>query len=302
MGLFESTINLSNWKAQYEKDTEEQLNEALNQIKQDALAIFLQENQLKVVPPNIKRYAHCISHLDLSFNLLADIPKSILNCKKLKVLDVRKNEITVVPKAICDLRALDQLLLSMNHIKSFDISSSIKILDLSYNNITLIPTDFFKKLPSLQYLNLDSNQINHLPDDIGESIRELNISRNKLISIPLNLSNATKLLLLDVSHNQINNLPDSIFDLIYSLQKLYLNGNPIQLLPDLSDLISLIFLDLSDTLITELPISIAKLAQLKFLSVGQSLDNDLSSFVSPPGSIICKGLPSIVNYLRHKNY
>jgi len=45
--------------------------------------------------------------------------------------------------------------------------ASLKVLDLSSNDISFIPPGIFPKLPDLEVCDLSRNKISDLPDDIG---------------------------------------------------------------------------------------------------------------------------------------
>ncbi|KAL8242932.1 hypothetical protein R6Q59_013234 [Mikania micrantha] len=91
-----------------------------------------------------------------------------------------------------------------------------------------IPDNTIGKLRKLQFLDLNSNQINDFSSDFWSliSLKTLNLSNNNFsINLPTNIGNFGSLEKLDLSFNNFTgNLPDSFSSLV-SLQVLNLNRN-----------------------------------------------------------------------------
>ena len=118
-------------------------------------------------------------------------------------------------------------------------------------------------------LNLDNNQIESLPENIGNltNITSISLQNNHLKSLPNSIGNLVNLETLYLSYNQLNQLPNSICNLA-NLNSAAFNNNNLTTLPDLPS--DLIWLRLSSNQITELPNSIGNLSNLTFLN----LDNN----------------------------
>lgn len=95
-------------------------------------------------------------------------------------------------------------------------------------------------LESLQTLDLSNNKLRELPE-LPESLEELILTNNRLVSIENDLP---KLKRLNVANNKIDRINFS-----NSLESMYLNNNPIQRLPRLSNLY---YLNISTTKIQTL--------------------------------------------------
>lgn len=78
--------------------------------------------------------------LDISYNKLRSIPEAVFTLKKLQRLNVRGNRITYIPDVITSLQGL-------------------KVLDLSHNMLVEIPHSTLQKLPSLETLRTDSDEV-----------------------------------------------------------------------------------------------------------------------------------------------
>ena len=105
-------------------------------------------------------------------------------------------------------------------------------LDLSFNLIEEIPLDLPLCLPHLTVLNLSHNKISSLPESIFGFIhlRLLDLSYNSLEEIPSALCSLRELRKLDLSHNIITKLPSNINQL-KKLDKLNVSHNNIEHLP-----------------------------------------------------------------------
>ena len=95
------------------------------------------------------------------------------------------NELEILER--CD-DIVDKLYLSHNKLKTFPkrlLSSNLKELDLSFNEIEEIPEEI-KECTSLEILDLSNNKISTLPDSIGDitSLRILKLEKNNLRTIP----------------------------------------------------------------------------------------------------------------------
>ncbi|XP_047996065.1 leucine-rich repeat protein 1 isoform X2 [Leguminivora glycinivorella] len=84
------------------------------------------------------------------------------------------------------------------------ITKSLKLLDLSSNQLTQLPKPIWK-LQKLVTLKLDNNQLEKLPGPLGRigTLRYLTISRNTLASLPCSLMQCN-LEYLDISSNNFN--------------------------------------------------------------------------------------------------
>ena len=169
----------------------------------------------------------------------------------LKSLSFANGVLSLEEKVFDDLRELESLNLSGNHMRrlpagAFEGLDGLKRLDLSYNYLTRLPVGVFDGLGGLEHLNLYRNNLTGLPAGVFrglDSLVTLNLSLN-----PLNhLSEGTfdglvGLEYLDLSSAAPNFLSAKVFGSLSNLKGL--NMSPV----DLTHLPAGIFDDLLDTL------------------------------------------------------
>ncbi|KAH9292315.1 hypothetical protein KI387_042501, partial [Taxus chinensis] len=113
------------------------------------------------------------------------------------------------------------------------------------------------------------DQLEWLPDSIGKltSLVQLNLSENRIVTLPTAIVALSRLTKLDLHSNQLYSLPDSIGELS-SLMDLNLRGNCLTKLPaSIGDISTLVNLDVSANQLSSLPESIGRLTNLKILSI-----------------------------------
>jgi len=140
-----------------------------------------------------------------------------------------------------------------------NVQSNIKVLDLSYNNISDITKYYFKpveyslthlylsnnqlrnitqgifdNMPHLQWLDLRYNELMELDFDCFKNTKNLQVlffSWNEIMDIPTEtLKPLKKLRIVDLSHNKLRTLPDNIFT-DSNIESLDLSHNQFTRLP-----------------------------------------------------------------------
>jgi len=105
-------------------------------------------------------------------------------------------------------------------------------VDLSFNLITELPLDLPLSLPHLKILNLSHNKIASIPDSIFGFIHleHLDLSFNIIELLPTSICLLEKLRKLNLSNNHLRKLPTNI-DQLASLEKINLISNQLEHLP-----------------------------------------------------------------------
>ncbi|WP_034058880.1 COR domain-containing protein [Lacinutrix jangbogonensis] len=186
-------------------------------------------NSLTELPDFFENF-ELLENLNLSNNKFILFPEVITLCKSLKVLNFRGNRVTDLIGLQKLFISLEKIDLSSNKLETLRVDFSsfdkLKEADLSNNGICKFPKSLL--LVNLKHLNLSSNSIENLPDDINnlKSIRHLDLSYNNITDLPEEICELTELRYLNLTGNNIITLPKS-FAKLKKLQDLNLSGNPI---------------------------------------------------------------------------
>ena len=154
----------------------------------------------------------------------------------------------------------------MISINGKKVNKDIKILNLSYNNLTQLPVEI-RHLTQLTTLNLSHTNLTHLPVEIGQltQLTTIYLSNNKLTQVPVEIWQLAQLTTLDLQANKLTQLPVEIGQLT-QLTTLNLYCNKLTHLPvEIGQLTQLTELYLSHNNLTQLPVEIGQLAQLTLL-------------------------------------
>lgn len=215
-----------------------------------------------------------LRYLDLSYNQLTGLPESFFYCMlSLKVLKVSNNCIrsfSVTAEPVLD--SLELLDLSFNSLQSLTFSrntlGSLEELLLQGNQLATLDHHIFHGLPNVKHLQLQQNNLEicsldqdlQAPSDCVSfasipKLSFLNLSDNRLQTLPADAFASTPLSSLDLSHNLGLDLDRrSLSGLEDSLLHLQLRENNLSRLnADLTSLRSLKHIDLSTNQLTSLP-------------------------------------------------
>lgn len=90
-------------------------------------------------------------------------------------------------------------------IKKIPELPDLRHLNITYNEILILPPSIGSSLPNLEILILSGNNLNNLPNSISrlENLRVLDLSKNKFNDIPLSVSGLLKLEELILYSNKI---------------------------------------------------------------------------------------------------
>ncbi|KAB0802621.1 hypothetical protein PPYR_04807 [Photinus pyralis] len=194
----------------------------------------------------------------------------------LERLDLGENNMWNLPEgALCSLYSLEILNLTRNrfreitsfrfaHNPSERCGTSLRLLDLSRNNIDRLPSGQLSGLTRLQKLYLQGNGLSYLADRALEGLSSLNIlklSDNRLISLPPELFSDTRdVKEMYLQNNSINVLAPGLFSELTQLLVLDLSHNELTTdwinAATFAGLIRLVVLDLSHNRLTKLEPSV----------------------------------------------
>lgn len=227
-----------------------------------------------------------LEYLNLSGNRLQKLQSySFVELSNLYSLDLSNNKISNISKiALAGLGHLKTLNIADNLLSRIDsnwftdISSDLREFDVSNNRLTFIDTADVHSLSSLNLLNLSTNAIKVI--DKGA------------------LDNLTNMVILDLSYNQLQFVPKESLQLMETLKKLILNGNPFFKIHS-GDFQNINFAYLSLSYMPEL-VFIEKLAfqNLSFLVTLEAHDNPKLIYIDAQAF---KNVPSLTTFYLHNN-
>jgi len=218
------------------------------------------QNELRKLPKGLFTLSNQLRKLDLSCNQINSIPNQFGELSKLEELDLSYNNIGRLPALFGAFTQLKSLIIAYNSLKEISQNignlSALQYLDASYNQLKSLP-NALAQLTNLQYLELSNNQLNQLPGNIHQlrfSLKDLNLSKNKLRVLPVGARHLVKLNNLDLSYNQLVDFPDAIFEM-KQLKILSLHHNKLTRIPNelmeltLLEELDLVFNDFNKSLI-----------------------------------------------------
>lgn len=176
------------------------------------------------------------SQLHLSNNLLSVIRKGTFKNILITDLDLSYNEITTIEEgAVEDLPKLSILYLTRNKIKEFHPNSVVNtpellFFDMTYNNMEELEDKhfFFMSKKRNVGIGLGSNKLKQIHPNAFEGIDvfTLNLTDNKLESIPKEVFSENRLQYLSIAYNKLTHLDDAFFELnTTTLRDVELKGN-----------------------------------------------------------------------------
>lgn len=225
-------------------------------------------------------------HVNLARNLLKNVPKSVADLPKLVSLNLSHNEID--HKTTYSLKTLELEILDLSHNKFGQMPtdfvresiSALVHVDLNHNTVSDLHPFDLANCTKLQTLNLDSNRLTILRDDVFSgltdlstlslsnnsleniesasfadlTIGEINLSNNRFTEVPLGIGRLFKLRKIDMSRNRISKLFKFVFNKIPHLHHVDLSYNELQSVGPFvfSDCPHLAVLDLSHNQINSL--------------------------------------------------
>ncbi|XP_060676154.1 LRR receptor-like serine/threonine-protein kinase RGI5 [Ziziphus jujuba] len=184
------------------------------------------------IPKTFWNNLTAISYLDLSYNELGSVPKSLRNMTFLTHLDIRSNNLKgSIPEAFGSMANLTYLDLGSNSLKgsihlAFENMTMLTYLALDEGSIP----ESFGNMVALTLLALHDNQLDGcIPESFGNMsvLEHLYLNSNMLkVSIPKTFWKLTTLVELDLSFNILKGfIPETPEDMMVSPELLNLGYN-----------------------------------------------------------------------------
>lgn len=177
------------------------------------------------------------------------------------------------------------------------ISAEVNTVNLSKNTLNEVPARLLSLGKSLTDLNMSLNKIASLPSEFGCLVKlsSLDLSINQLSDLPASCSKLTSLREINISNNRFTNLPSVLYSL-KTLEIILASGNQIQLIEvdSLLPMSSLSTLDLQNNNIGQVPPQLGNVTQLR------SLQLEGNPFRNPRAAVLSKGTQALLAYLRDR--
>ncbi|KAH0616512.1 hypothetical protein JD844_027663 [Phrynosoma platyrhinos] len=178
-----------------------------------------------------------LEKLELHLNALSGIPEQLCETLKcLSYLDLHSNRFTIFPPYLLKMPCIAHLDVSRNDIgpsltlDSKIICATLKLLNLSYNQLSCIPEFLADVAKKLEHLVLEGNKLSEVCSPIRlKELKVLNISKNTISFLVENfLKECLKLETLNAGMN----LLDAISDLPSNITTLKLSQNKFSNIPE----------------------------------------------------------------------
>ncbi|WP_151089447.1 leucine-rich repeat-containing protein kinase family protein [Hymenobacter baengnokdamensis] len=139
-------------------------------------------------PEELFSLADTLEILNLSGNRLSALPPDLSRLHRLQILFCSDNRFTTVPEVLGQCPRLSMVGFKANKIRTLPAAS--------------LP-------PALRWLILTDNELEALPDEIGNctQLQKLLLAGNQLRQLPISLANCSRLELLRIAANQLTELP-----------------------------------------------------------------------------------------------
>lgn len=177
------------------------------------------------------------------------------------------------------------------------VTGGVSTLNISKNVLTEVPARLLSLERCLTDLNMSMNRLGSLPAEFGCLIKlsALDLSINQLTDLPDSLSSLKALREINISNNRFKTLPTVLYSL-KSLEIILASGNQIQLIEvDKLLLMSVLStLDLQNNDLAQVPPQLGNATQLR------SLQLEGNPFRNPRAAILAKGTQALLAYLRDR--
>lgn len=142
------------------------------------------------------------------------------------------------------------------------------IIDISNGAWVNLDEEIWTHSKSLLVLLVENNSLEGLSHGLGNLhlLRELNVARNRIRSLPVEICQLSQLKNLNISHNMIESIPTEI-QWCVNLQQLYASNNRLRSLPrQLRKCAELRILDVENNQLEQLPDTLCECLKLETLA------------------------------------
>jgi len=164
--------------------------------------------------PDLSRFS-VLEELNLTGNMLAQLPEEIGTATTLRVLLLNGNVLKTLPHSIGKLEALEKMEINNNELvelpKEIGRLSLLETLSIAGNPISTLP-DAIGAMRNLVNLDMSCCHFSTIPDALTHATRilDLNIGGNQLEVLPDGIGRMTRLVSLNVQDNKLTDLPITI--------------------------------------------------------------------------------------------
>ncbi|KAI4880886.1 hypothetical protein NFI96_008408 [Prochilodus magdalenae] len=200
----------------------------------------LHANSNRLTTVNVYPVPNQLTHMDLSWNLLEYLPDWVCDSRKIEVLDISHNLLLELPARLLSGLSLRKLLAGSNALQRLpDLLDHIPLeaLDLQHNKLGELPESFFYKALNLKYLNVSANALETIPpssqsEESLSTLQELYLTENNLNeNCAALLVGHQNLRVLHMAYNQLLSFPASKLSKFELLEELNLSGNKLKTIP-----------------------------------------------------------------------
>lgn len=147
-------------------------------------AVNFSKNQLTCVPERLSDFSSSLVDVNLGFNRLTSCSETLCSFLQLTHLDLRNNQLSVLPPDMRNLNKLSCVNLQVNRFRSFPevlyLLDSLETVVLGNNKVQVLDPAGLQKLVKLTCLDLSNNDLVHIPPELGlcTSLRRLLLDGN----------------------------------------------------------------------------------------------------------------------------
>uniref|UniRef100_A0A2N9HKV5 Rx N-terminal domain-containing protein n=1 Tax=Fagus sylvatica TaxID=28930 RepID=A0A2N9HKV5_FAGSY len=204
--------------------------------------LLLQGNEsLKDVPDSLFEHLHGLNILDLSYTGIESLPNSVSNLENLTTLRLRR---VLVVKACAFISKAYKIkeVASLKNLETFGGRFSDMYEFSTYMEKGQLATyeihvgsirDLAGSMRGKKELSLEGLGLSAVPSEVWESgeVIKVNLSRNAIQELPVELSSCISLQTLVLSRNKIKDWPGAILKSLPNLSCLKLDNNPLGQIP-----------------------------------------------------------------------